>query len=518
MALLLACAACGRPGSRAALLDVTEVGPARIGGNDALHVTGAGFDPGRDGTAELDGMVFAPGQKPRALQLKLDLRAISPTEAEAANTRPLASALSPRGTFHGNFTVHLEGHQPGTTIEGTLPGVVLSATPSESSDASGLRSSAEAVLTAAGFTVEPTAEDEGGVLVRTVAAGSRAALAGLRTDDVVAEVDDHVADDVEDFVPADGATAMRLTVERNSQRVAIQIDMGPSAIASSGAGWFDAGHELRWALLAFIAFLVLVTPFGRFYDPADVVGARSHGGYVRRMATAAGVGTAALLVPALHVIATPLHTAALLVICVATDPHILGVLRRSGSAWVGVGRGVASALPLVAASLITLLSVGRLDAGAVSESQSGGPLAWAMLQDPVLYLLFPWAFLGGRATHSGRVLDTVHAVARAALIALLFLGGWGIGGLGYLSFGALAAFISSFRLGRHTGGNTDGAYVAVVSVGAVVVAYAREMVGAETTGAAPALLVITALGFAAAAFRSRSAARGHTQLVASPLL
>jgi len=407
---------CGRPPSPQ-LVQVLDVAPREVEAGERLTLVGAGFPPGKAARVTFRGTLHRPGERAeRGAEIVATGTVVGPEQVELAfgeGTQALFCGAGDRAahtTFEGDvevgFAAAIAGAPP---IVGALRHVSLDVRPGTvARDAQAEREGERAL---AWFGLK-TAAGPSGLAVESVAAGSRAATAGLAPGDVIATFDGVRVAAAQDLVPSPGEREATLGVRHAGgsaeARVLLPVDGFRRALPV----------ELLGAALLVLAALAVVLLFAAPARPAVaarvqrmVSRLRARAGTMRaaRGSAVARLGRALRLAaldalppaaaPALvdglvcallgampfgqYLVASQLDVGLLFV--AAATALAVAALCASGSAW----RGALAALhvawqhvPAAVAVASVVVSTGSVRVQEIERAQGGWPWDWLAFRSP----------------------------------------------------------------------------------------------------------------------------------------
>ncbi len=210
---LLALAGCARdplPG----LIELTGISTDSVEAHADWSVLGRGFPPRRPVTVTLRGKVYAPGQKPSPLTLRLARQSDSRTRISLAPTPEDLARIAgdePHITFRGEIQAEFAPVRPGgPPLGAVLPGVAFDVHVRGSTRAA--PEDVSAFLAHVGLELGPL------MTVTAVHVGSPAEAAGVHAGDVLIELDDVRLSGQTDVLPRPGRTLSVLKVFREGER------------------------------------------------------------------------------------------------------------------------------------------------------------------------------------------------------------------------------------------------------------------------------------------------------------
>lgn len=508
-ALLLGCSS---PSSGPGLLQLTELSARQVGRGDKLEITGAGFPEGRVARLTFRGDVFRPGRgAAHDIEVSIPATTATPHVLEATIPEELVSAFCGRddgahATFRGDITAAFAPRKSGASpVAGSLQGVVLDVEPSHESEDDRALAVKEGERFAAFLGVSISADGAGPLRIQKIEAQGRGAEVGLAAGDVLEELSGVRLSDISDFVPPRRARTARIGLHRGgvSEGAVMAIDVAafrPGTLS-------DLTPALALVGSALLALLLALSPLGRFSTwLALAVSARSRGNGLRSRvrsehwaAVARGLSGAlpdsAAAYFGVALASSLLALGALSVPLVARELDLPILLLAAGSALVvagclsqlsqrgklaplaGLRRGwwvLVAQLPLTAALLVGVISVGSLRADDFASAQAGMPWRFLAFASPVhfmalllgIFALVPEGTLASSASSSLPrtvtkrwpalpAVEWAHLIVAAGLLSIVLLGGFAVpwlseldrmSGAGPMAIGALLLVVKTFGL------------------------------------------------------------------------
>lgn len=403
------------------LLQLTELSAREVGRGDKLEITGAGFPEGRVARLTFHGDVFRPGRvAAHDVEISIPARTATPHVLEATITEELVSTFCGRddgahATFRGDVTAAFAPRKSGAPpVAGTLQDVVLDLEPSHESEQNRELAAREGERFAAFLGVSLSADGTGPLRIQKILPEGRAAEVGLAAGDVVEELSGVRVTELADFVPPPRARTARIALHRGS--------ISESAVMAIDVAEFRPGtlSDLTPALAlvgsALLALLLALSPLGRFCTwLALAISSRTRGNgsgesphwlsMARGLSGALPYGAAAYFGAGLG--SAVLALLAFSVPLVARELDLPILLLASGSALLVTGflsqlrsRGrltplpalgralwvLLAQLPLTAALLVGVLSVGSLRADDFAAAQAGMPWRFLAFVSPIHFM------------------------------------------------------------------------------------------------------------------------------------
>ncbi len=479
-ALVLGCSA---PNTGPGLLQLTELSAREVGRGDKLEISGAGFPEGRVARLTFRGDVFRPGRvAAHDVEVSIPANTATPHLLEATIPEELVSALCGRddgahATFRGDVTAAFAPRKSGASpVAGSLQGVVLDVEPSHESEDNRALAVKEGERFAAFLGVSISADGSGPLRIQKLEPQGRGSEIGLAAGDVIEELSGVRVSDISDFVPPPRARSARIGLHRGG--------VSESAVMAVDVAEFKPGtlSDLTPALAlvgsALLALLLALSPLGRFSTwLALAVSSRSRSrsskppaprehwaAVARGMSGALPGGAAAYFGVAMA--SSLLALGGLSVPLVARELDLPILLLATGSALMVAGflsqlsqRGklapvsalkralwvLVTQLPLTAALLVGVLSVGSLRADDFASAQAGMPWRFLAFASPIHFMallmgvfsLVPEATLASSASSSLPraptkrwpalpAVEWAHLVVSAGLLSIVLLGGFAV--------------------------------------------------------------------------------------------
>lgn len=535
--------------TEANLLTVRAVEPARIEPGRALHVTGAGFPPGRTCRVRLEGTMRRPGRVARQVRIELDAEAVSPERVEARFTGHALDELGGRGTLHGYASVVFPTADGSGAVVGRSNPLTLDVTRSSTQrmeEALALERRAGELLTSLGLDVDDEGPEHPGLPVTSVAEGSFAARAGLLPGDRILEANGVRAHATTDLLPPPNAEQLRLEMARQSDAASFTV------VLPKGGEPEEVAPEARWtaqAALGWVLFVLLwLAPSAQVADWLGRPARRSsrtdrrepelrptRGARVRAWGHRHGRRALCFAWAAVSFASLPL-AGRMGILHVPLEAVVLGTLAlRVSSAWLAdpnaprwrrlLDSAHAGAGAMAFGTAMTAVAAlgGTTDLVGLEAQQGAAPWNWTVSRTPLGPLVMALVMIGAttaprsiaRGTSASarvaRALDDVVLLAASATTTAVLLGGWGGGNATpsnaarAMVFVVLGTFVWSWMIrGRDLGRPTrKGAFAAacvwvIVAAGTVLrivwePPLALERGLAQVVGGAAALVVITAI-------------------------
>lgn len=220
MSLLVAGGLSGRVSSLE-LIQVLDIAPRDVEVGDRMAIAGTGFPPGKQARLTFRGSLYRPGERPqRGIVVETTGIVVTPQHVDLEVDDPLQALFCREGdravhtTFEGDLEVAFAAAAPGAApVSGVLDQITLDLRPSaKPSDADG---EAEGARFLAFIGIHGTSGTrDAGVLVRDVAAGSAAEVAGLAAGDVLVRFDGVRVATMSDVVPVEGEREAEIGIRR----------------------------------------------------------------------------------------------------------------------------------------------------------------------------------------------------------------------------------------------------------------------------------------------------------------
>ncbi len=415
------------------LVQLGGVAPKQIELGDKLEIEGAAFPQGRKARVVFEGVLHRPNElaDPESA-IDAEGEVVAPDRIEVPVNEALLTAFCGAGssaahtTFEGSVTVVFAAQTPGAPpVSGNLQHTTIDALPTAAGQARFLADAEDGdkLARAAGLRIEARAA--GGLVVTSVEPKSRAASAGVVTDDVIVSSNGVRAIGVGDLAPPAGAASLPLVVRRAGVEEV-------HAIALDGARETPRRFALPAAIILAVAALLalLAAPpirsvvwFRRRLArartrPASAMFARS-----------AGVATGAMIPLAIptadaSVLALVAYSGAIALALLVGSEHERSSARAAMRAFARV---IAAVVSLGAALVVS----GSLRADELVAAQGVAPWGFFALRSPahaVLALAF-FAFAIRRDGDSDgaplpRAIESFTAALHASLGVIVFFGGW----------------------------------------------------------------------------------------------
>jgi NADH-quinone oxidoreductase subunit H len=496
LVLLASAGSCGLAPSLQ-LLQVLDIAPRDVELGDRIAIVGDGFAPGKPARVTFRGTLHRPGEPAQqGAIIETTGTAIGPQRVEVTFAEGLQASFCRAGdrathtTFEGDVEIAFAAAASGgPPIAGVLQGVTLDVRPPARTadverDGEGTRLLEWiGVRTAAGG-------HQAGLLVESVAPGSRAETAGILAGDVITNFDGVRVASASDAVPAPGDNDARVGL----RRAGWVAEMGRSV---SVAGFRRAPPEpLLGSALTILAALTTAlllgspapTPVAHVLQrvvsrlrplllPSRLSSSATREGLLRQKLVRVVLTAARPMVPSLgapivvdlavcasfatmpfgqYLVAERLDVGILLV--AAATALAAATLLVAGSAWQGVRATldvVWQHVPGAIAAASVVVSTGSLRVVEVERAQGGWPWEWLAFRSPASLIaaclllqcvrieprwprppgglamwvddLSPPPGPDGGAWYAATV--RAHHLVIAGLVSALFLGGWSLPGL-----------------------------------------------------------------------------------------
>jgi len=422
------------------LVQLTGVAPRQIELGDKLEIEGDAFPQGRKARVVFEGTLNRPGEA-TDVEGEVDVQGdvVAPDRIEIAATDAVVAAFCGAGatavhtTFEGSVTVVFAAQQAGAPpVSGSLQHATIDVLPTAAGQARYLANmeDGDKLLRAAGVRVESRAS--GGLVVTDVEPKSRAATAGLVPDDVLLAANGVRTLAIADLAPPSDSGSMTLLVQHaGSATETVTLGLGAGAHSET-----PTRFAMPAALVGGVALLLalLAASPGRFVvwlrrrlaerHRASSLRATSSDAFARALGLLTA-STIPLLVPSADVglLSLVLFTGALaMALLVGTESE-----RTPARALLLATSRIA---PVAAALAGALTLAGSLRAGELVAAQGAAPWGFFALRSPAhLGLAFvcctwPAPEAQGLAPSLSRVSNQLIATLHAALLVVVFFGGW----------------------------------------------------------------------------------------------
>jgi NADH:ubiquinone oxidoreductase subunit H len=445
---ILACAsvllACGRD-SLPPLLTVTSVGPAHIEVGERLEIRGAGFPAGRPANIVFRGSIAKPGEDlDKGAEIHLHGTAVSESsiEVEVDEEASVSFARSARhATFQGEVEVAFSSTE-GAPVYGVLAGTTLDIRNVRVDDDEASTAAGIAFLKGHGMTIDASPM---GIRVSEIDPGSAAEVAGIAPGDRLLAYGPLQVLEASDFARGASSPFVDMLVRRSAsgadERVRLELRM--DALRPANTVVWGGTFAL---FLAVMLSLLLAHPSPRLLSFARLLKARGSASWTTLLpettdlALTFGVLTLFAIVPiSRYWLVRDLD-------CSIAGSVLLGIhfwllchnesegtpsLRRAKSRLRAWFTAVLLSLPALVLLVGVFFALGSLRLEDTMRFQGALPWQWSMLTDPArfgVFALFACVFVQKQKTSSGhgpfRILGTLRLSLTAALLTLLFLGGW----------------------------------------------------------------------------------------------
>lgn len=416
------------------LLDVGEVGPARIDGDGRLQVRGSGFPTGRIAQLRVEGRLHRPGERPRQLRIDLEGRALSSELLEARLTGAMLEDAG-RGTLRGHVTVAFEAAGDGVVV-GRSPRVTLDLTP-PSSDRLGaaldLRRRANELSRALGLALGEEDPSAPGLPIEQVEEGSVAAEVGLASGDRVVALEGLRLLALADLVPPPGLDLARFEVARPGEVATFEVVLPlPRRDGGISSLTLRLGQlALAWALLIGLMLAPTATLTDWVVQGSNAPRARAR--YAHWLVGGAFFASLVALArfERLHV---PLEVVLVSTLAARAAAAHLGASPGT-RAWTRLA-GMAGALGASVLATVAVCALGAAggttDLVALHDQQGPWPWEWAAFRSPagplvVALVIAAGAYgprLGGLSGRLAGAVEQTVALVLAAVLSATLLGGW----------------------------------------------------------------------------------------------
>jgi NADH-quinone oxidoreductase subunit H len=460
VAALFLCAGCQRDPAPP-LIEVSDVTPREIELGDRVEVKGGGFPQGRTARLAFHGTLHRPGEAP---QRGVSIETVATVDSVDRIVLPFGDALEERfcghgerashTTFRGELDVAFASSAPGAPpLVGTLRGVVIDVRPSSVGSAIVDARNAEGARVLSFLGVTPGVTSARGLSIETVAPGSPAERAGMKSGDVIVEVDGVHVFAASDLAPT-SARSMDVLLRRVESGVEDTITI-PLAGYASGRIPPEYAPALVIVGLALAWLLLLVLP-----GPPVLGAVEQRAASILRSATPRALASslfgrgartivsvlASVLVGTFalgpHVVAPDLDGAIMLVAALsllaaarvaAARGLRASILAAATVGLAGVGLAASLAGTVVLQGAMHLSELVRVQGSAPWESAAAQKPAAAVLALAYLGILF--VSLRARTDSplkpSGlvEILDRLGIFVASALAVAVFFGGWRLPGV-----------------------------------------------------------------------------------------
>jgi NADH:ubiquinone oxidoreductase subunit H len=450
LALTCACVllACGRD-SLPPLLTVTSVGPAHIEVGERLEIRGAGFPAGRPANIVFRGSIAKPGEdldKNAEIHLRGTAVSESSIEVELDEEASVSFARSARhATFQGEVEVAFSSTE-GAPVYGVLGGTLLDirnvrVDDDEASTAAGL-----AFLKGHGVTIDASPM---GIRVSEIDPGSAAEVSGIAPGDRLLAYGPLQVLEASDFARGSSSPFVDMLVRRSASGAEehVRLELRMDALRPANTVVWGGTFVL---FLAVMVSLLLAHPSPRLLSFARLLKARGAASWTTllpekaQLALTFGVLTLFAIVPISRywlvrdldcsIAGSMLLGTHFWLLCHTEREGARGV-RQLGSRLRTWFTAVLLSLPALVLLVGVFFALGSLRLEDTMRFQGALPWQWSMLTDPArfgVFALFACVFVQKqRAFASGapgqglvRTLATLRLSLTAALLTLLFLGGW----------------------------------------------------------------------------------------------
>jgi NADH:ubiquinone oxidoreductase subunit H len=420
------------------LVQLSRVAPRQIELGDKLEIEGEAFPQGRTARVMFEGAMHRPGDTADGDgDVDLQGEVVAPDRIEINVTDAVVVAFCGAGsnavhtTFEGAVTVVFAAQQPGAPpVSGNLQHATLDVLPTSVGQARYLANEEDGdkLVRSSGMRVESRAS--GGLVVTSVEPKSRAQAAGLVPDDVIVASSGVRVIGVADLAPPSGSGSLTLRVQRGSGGSEEALTLPLDGARSETPTRFAVPAVLVSGIALLLA-LLSASP-GRFvvWLRRRLAARRTTSRLPDLLAHTLGLVTAAaipLLVPSADVglLVLVLFTGALATaLLVGTESE-----RATGRAVLEV----ASRITPVAAALAGALTLaGSLRAGELVAAQGAAPWGFFALRSPahavLAFVCCTWPAVQLRDKNErqalSRVTSVLIATLHAALVVVVFFGGW----------------------------------------------------------------------------------------------
>ncbi|MDH5676534.1 MAG: hypothetical protein OEZ06_30725 [Myxococcales bacterium] len=432
-------AACSAAAPSAPLLELSALEPELLEEGTRLAVTSADLPVGRSCELRLHGLLFRPAAAPRPVDVSLAGSAVTQARVEAVLDAGTIAQLGGHGTLEGELVVSFATLDGRGRVEGRRA-VRLDLLDAGAAVGARRRARAEAerLLLELGIVLADDQPTSQGLSVRWARDASAAAMAGIRSGDVLSEAAGVRIHTPADVLPPPGAPRLQLRVQTpggGGDRLVLLSLSGLGAEPGMAATLAAAGPRgelalgvlsaaLAWALVSLLLLSPLSLRWRALVSPATwPPQPPAKCPWQHRALAASALFSLALLAARPGVFAAfSVHALALVCTGVAVTLAALAL-------WARPRRGLG---PAFCAALLGLLPAGlaALDGGASLEAlvaaQGSWPGQWAVATRPALGLglLSLWLCWAGLGAQTGSALDAGLRAAVSAMTALVGLGGF----------------------------------------------------------------------------------------------
>lgn len=435
-----------------ATLDVSSVEPREVDIGDRIEVTGAGFPVRKKAKIVFRGTVHRAGIPGEHVAAVVEVESRSEGRLEIPVDTALAERFAATGdsghaTFRGEVSVMFPPGEAGAAaLAGKTSGVVLDVRAGRAAKPERREEAAKAALDQLGIEIGGVAAASGGLIVSAVRAGSPASGAGLVPKDVIVDFDGVRVASIADLLPSGDAVAS-LSIRRDGaeelRALSIPLDgiarRIPRTLALSGALVGAAALLLLLAMRKPSASAAIVER--RIAARVRALGAR-RGAEVReswRVAWAVLAGDRAYR-PSLDSVLFSAGCAGVACVTPMLAPDLdvvsLSLASIAGASSLslagGASLGVAATHGAGALAVFTaIVTSGSFRLADLLRAQGAVPWEWLAFRTPAaLASMIVWAFAAASISKKSdrRPSERAAVLVTAALIAVLFLGGWRVPG------------------------------------------------------------------------------------------
>jgi NADH-quinone oxidoreductase subunit H len=489
-------ASCARDLGAPQLIEVLDLVPSAVEAGDRVEVLGASFPQGKHAKLTFRGELRRPGDRPEHAEISAEGDATSSTQIEVDFTEGLQQLFcgsgerAPHTTFTGDVEVSFAAASAGAPpVNATLHAVSLDVRAPSLQRAliDAHAREGERALAFMGIHLQQTAPAPGGLLVESVAAGSRAEQAGILANDLLTSLDKVRIGSVADVVPAPGHAVVVVGLRRGTSATEITREVHIDGYRSAPPPeLYAAAIVVGLAVVALVFFLAPTVGLLSWIERRIAARMQPSQGSGPRLAawlTALASGdpekdgrtrsarlplvivcvafSAILLVLPFgqYAVAADLDVGALYVVALTSLVTLALVSGGVSSGRYSPLRGLQSAaralsheIPgAIAVACIVMMS-GSMRLQEIIRAQGGWPWEWFLFKTPVtcalFFLYFTAVLTGGEGAWSGLaeaesepegralprsrflvVAESAGTFVVCAIAAALFAGGWQLPGL-----------------------------------------------------------------------------------------
>jgi NADH-quinone oxidoreductase subunit H len=493
-------ASCARDLGAPQLIEVLDLVPSAVEAGDRVEVLGASFPQGKHAKLTFRGELRRPGDKPEHAEISAEGDATSSTQIEVDFTEGLEQLFcgpgegAPHTTFTGDVEVSFAAASAGAPpVNATLRAVSLDVRAPSFQRAliDAHAREGDRALAFMGIHLQKTAPAPGGLLVESVAAGSRAEQAGILANDLLTSLDKVRIGSVADVVPAPGHALVVFGLRRGTSATEITREVHIDGYRSAPPPeLYAAAIVVGLAVVALVFFLAptvglltwlerrvairmqpsrgpvpgLVAWFTALSSGGPETGDRVRSARFPLVIACVALSAILLVMPfGQYAIAADLDVGALYVVALTSLVTLALVSGGASTGRYSPLRGLRSAARVlsyeipgaIAVACIVMMS-GSMRLQEIIRAQGGWPWEWFLFKTPVTCALFFLYFTavvadGGRAprglaeaeneaeNEAGRralprsrfllVAESASTFVVCAIAAALFAGGWQLPGL-----------------------------------------------------------------------------------------